>query len=300
LVAVLGSEGFAETEVVRLGASLERGSEHPLAKAVVAGASERGIALAEAKEFRNQPGRGVTGLVDGRAVVVGNQAHLQAVGIDTAPFAADIEKLGGLGHAHVLVAVDGKLAGLLDLADTVRPDAAQALADLRREGLRIVMLTGDSRIAAHAIARQLGIDEVVAGVSPQEKGDAIKRLRAEGRVVAMAGDGINDAAALAEANVGLAMGDGTEVAIESAGITLVKGDLHAILRARRLGRAIVANIRQNLLFAFLYNALAIPIAAGALYPVFGLVLSPMIASAAMSLSSLSVIANALRLRKLAL
>jgi Cu+-exporting ATPase len=300
LVAVLGAEGFAETEVVRLGASLERGSEHPLAKAVVAGASERGIALAEAKEFRNQPGRGVTGLVDGRAVVVGNQAHLQAVGIDTAPFAADIEKLGGLGHAHVLVAVDGKLAGLLDLADTVRPDAAQALADLRREGLRIVMLTGDSRIAAHAIARQLGIDEVVAGVSPQEKGDAIKRLRAEGRVVAMAGDGINDAAALAEANVGLAMGDGTEVAIESAGITLVKGDLHAILRARRLGRAIVANIRQNLLFAFLYNALAIPIAAGALYPVFGLVLSPMIASAAMSLSSLSVIANALRLRKLAL
>jgi len=239
-------------------------------------------------------------VIDGRAVVVGSQAHLQAAGIDAAGFAVDVEKLGALGHAHVLVAIDGKLAGLLDLADTVRPDAAAALAELRREGLRIVMLTGDGQTAANAMAKQLGIDEVVAGVSPQEKGEAIKRLRSEGRIVAMAGDGINDAAALAEANVGLAMGDGTEVAIESAGITLVKGDLHAILRARRLGRAIVGNIRQNLLFAFLYNTLTIPIAAGALYPVFGLVLSPMIASAAMSLSSLSVIANALRLRKLAL
>jgi Cu+-exporting ATPase len=220
--------------------------------------------------------------------------------VDAAGFAAEVEKLGALGHAHVLVGVDGKLAGLLDLADTVRPDAAAALAELRQEGLRIVMLTGDGHAAAQAMAKQLGIAEVVAGVSPQEKGEAIKRLRGEGRIVAMAGDGINDAAALAEANVGLAMGDGTEVAIESAGITLVKGDLHAILRARRLGRAIVGNIRQNLLFAFLYNTLTIPIAAGALYPVFGLVLSPMIASAAMSLSSLSVIANALRLRKLTL
>jgi len=300
LVAVLAAEGFAEAEVLRLGASLERGSEHPLAKAVVAGASARGVALSEAKEFKNQPGRGVTGVVDGRTVVAGNQAHVQASGIEAAGFAAEVEKLGALGHAHVLVAVDGKLAGLLDLADTVRPDAAAALTDLRREGLRIVMLTGDGQVAAKAMAKQLGIDEVVAGVSPQEKGEAIKRLRAEGRIVAMAGDGINDAAALAEANVGLAMGDGTEVAIESAGITLVKGDLRAILRARRLGRAIVANIRQNLLFAFLYNMLTIPVAAGALYPVFGLVLSPMIASAAMSLSSLSVIANALRLRKLEL
>ncbi len=300
LVAILAREGFSEPEVLRLGASLERGSEHPLAKAVVASASERGIALAEAREFKSQPGRGVAGIVEGRAVVVGNQSHVQAAGIDTAPLAPDIERLGGLGHAHVLVAVDGKLAGLLDLADTVRPDAAQALAELRREGLHIVMLTGDSPTAARAIAHHLGIDEVVAGVSPQEKGDAIKRLHDEGRTVAMAGDGINDAAALAAADVGLAMGDGTEVAIESAGITLVKGDLHAILRARRLGRAIVGNIRQNLLFAFLYNTLTIPLAAGALYPVFGLVLSPMIASAAMSLSSLSVIANALRLRKLAL
>ena len=212
----------------------------------------------------------------------------------------EAEKLSTLGHACVLVAVDGKLAGLFNLADTVKPDAARILAELRADGLRVVMLTGDNTNAAEAIARQLGIDEVLAGVSPEQKGEAIKRLRGEGRIVAMAGDGINDAAALTEANVGLAMGNGTDVAIESAGITLVKGDLRAILRARRLGRAILANIRQNLLFAFLYNALAIPIAAGALYPVFGLLLSPMIASAAMSLSSVSVIGNALRLRQVEL
>jgi Cu+-exporting ATPase len=300
LVAVLVANGFAEAELLRLGASLELSSEHPLAKAVVAGANERGIALTETKEFKNQPGRGVSGVVDGHAVVAGNQAYLQASSIDATPFATEVDKLGSLGHAHVLIAIDSKLAGLLDLADTVKTDAAAALAELRFEGLRIVMLTGDSQSAANAIAQKLDITEVMAGVSPQEKGEAIKRLRGEGRIVAMAGDGINDAAALSEANVGLAMGDGSEVAIESAGITLVKGDLRAILRARRLGRAIVGNIRQNLLFAFLYNTLTIPIAAGALYPVFGLLLSPMIASAAMSLSSVSVIANALRLRKLAL
>jgi Cu+-exporting ATPase len=225
---------------------------------------------------------------------------LQAAGVATVDLNPEAEKLSTLGHACVLVAVDGKLAGLFDLADTVKPDAARILAELRADGLRVVMLTGDNTNAAEAIARQLGIDEVLAGVSPEQKGEAIKRLRGEGRIVAMAGDGINDAAALTEANVGLAMGDGTDVAIESAGITLVKGDLRAILRARRLGRAILANIRQNLLFAFLYNALAIPIAAGALYPVFGLLLSPMIASAAMSLSSVSVIGNALRLRQVEL
>jgi Cu+-exporting ATPase len=300
LVAVVTAEGFSEAEVVRLAGSIERGSEHPLARAVVAAAHERGLVLAEPKDFRNEPGLGVTGKVDEQAILAGNQAHLRAAGLDTAPFAAEIEKLASLGHAQVLVAAGGKLAGLLDLADTVKPGAAAALAELRAEGLRIVMLTGDSATAAGAIAGQLGIEEVVAGVSPMQKGEAIKRLRGEGRVVAMAGDGINDAAALAEADVGLAMGNGTDVAIESAGITLVKGDLRAILRARRLGRAIVANIRGNLLFAFLYNALTIPIAAGALYPVFGLLLSPMIASAAMSLSSVSVIANALRLRKIAL
>jgi Cu+-exporting ATPase len=296
LVAAKAMDGFAAADVLRLAGSLERGSEHPLAKAVVAAAQARGLALTEPKEFRNQPGLGVDGTVGETTVLVGNQAHLRVAGIETVPLAVDIERLAASGHAIVLVAADGKLAGLLDLADTVKPGAASALAELRAEGLRIVMLTGDNATAASAIAAELGIEEVVAGVGPQEKGQTIKRLRQQGRVVAMAGDGINDAAALAEADVGLAMGNGTDVAIESAGITLVKGDLGAILRARRLGRAIVANIRGNLLFAFLYNALTIPIAAGALYPVFGVLLSPMIASAAMSLSSVSVIANALRLR----
>ena len=300
LVGVTTAEGFAEAEVLRFAASLERSSEHPLARAIVAAALERKLSLVEPRDFRNQPGLGVTGKVDGRAMLVGNQAHAQQAGIDTAPFAANIERQASLGHAQVLVAAGGKLAGLLDLADTVKPGAAAALAELRAEGLRIVMLTGDTAAAAGAIAARLGIEEVVAGVSPMQKGEAIKRLRGEGRIVAMAGDGINDAAALAEADVGLAMGNGTDVAIASAGISLVKGDLGAILRARRLGRAIVANIRGNLLFAFLYNALTIPIAAGALYPVFGVLLSPMIASAAMSLSSVSVIGNALRLRKVAL
>jgi Cu+-exporting ATPase len=228
--------------------------------------------------------------------MVGSLAHLGAAGVDTAPLADEVAKLAGVGHAVVVVAASGRLAGLLDLADTVRADAKETLAALHAEGLRIVMLTGDQEAAARAVAGQLGIDEVIADVSPVAKAEAIRRLRGEGRKVAMAGDGINDAAALAEADVGLAMGDGTDVAIESAGITLVKGDLRAILRARRLGRAIVGNIRTNLLFAFLYNALTIPLAAGALYPVFGVLVSPMIASAAMSLSSVSVIGNALRLR----
>jgi Cu+-exporting ATPase len=267
---------------------------------VTAEASKRGLALAEVHGFHNQPGRGVSGTVDGHKVLAGSAKLLAEATVDSNRFQADLDQLGRLGHAHILVAVDGQLAGLLELADSVKPDAARAIADLHAEGLRIVMLTGDSQSAAEAIAKEVGIDEVIAQVSPQEKGEAIKRLRSQGRIVAMAGDGINDAAAFAEANVGLAMGDGTDVAIESAGITLVKGDLHAIARARRLGRAVYGNIRQNLLFAFLYNTLTIPIAAGALYPVFGLVLSPMIASAAMSLSSVSVIANALRLRKLAL
>jgi Cu+-exporting ATPase len=296
LASIVTGEGFTEDEVLRLAGSLERGSEHPLAKAVVAAANQRGLVLAEPKDFRSEPGLGVAGAVEGRAVLVGNRAHFAKADIDSAPLAAHVDRLAGAGHAVVLVAVDGKLAGLLDLADTVKPGAAATLTDLRAEGLRIVMLSGDSPAAAAAIAKGLAIDEVIAGVSPLEKAAAIQQLRASGRKVGMAGDGINDAAALATADVGLAMGDGTDVAIASAGITLVKGDLSAILRARRLGRAIVANIRSNLLFAFLYNALTIPIAAGALYPVLGLVLSPMIASAAMSLSSVSVIANALRLR----
>jgi Cu+-exporting ATPase len=300
LARVLPTHELPADEVLRLSASLERQSEHPLAKAVTAEARRRGIELAEVQGFRNQPGRGVAGTVDGRHVLAGNAKLLQEGGIDSGPLTAEVESIGQLGHAHILVGVDGKLAGLLDLADSLKTDARPALEDLRTQGLRIVMLTGDSQSAALAIAKQVGIDDVIAQVSPQEKGDVIKRLRSQGRTVAMAGDGINDAAAFAQANVGLAMGDGTDVAIESAGITLVKGDLRAIARARRLGRAVYGNIRQNLLFAFLYNALTIPVAAGVLYPAFGILLSPMIASAAMSLSSVSVIGNALRLRKLAL
>jgi Cu+-exporting ATPase len=296
LAAVATFGGLADHEVLRLAASLERGSEHPLAKAVVAAARERALPLAEPANFRNQPGLGITGRIGDAEVLIGNQALLRQASIDTTGASAEIERLAGLGHAVVLVAVQGKLAGLLDLADSVKDDARAALNDLRADGLRIVMLTGDHAGAAKAIAAELEIDQVMAEVTPQEKGGAIRRLRQEGRVVGMAGDGINDAAALAEADVGLAMGNGTDVAIESAGITLVKGDLRAILRARRLGRAVVGNIRQNLLFAFLYNALTIPLAAGVLYPVFGILLSPMIASAAMSLSSVSVIGNALRLR----
>lgn len=292
--------GPGEEELLRLAASLERSSEHPLASAVSAEAARRGASLGQVRDFKNHPGLGVSGQVDGHDVRAGNAKLLREAGVDPASLEAAIEDMGRVGHAHILVAVDGRLAGALELADAIKSDARQALVELHQEGLRVVMLTGDSRAAALAIAKELGIDEVVAQVSPQEKGEAIKRLRGEGHVVAMAGDGINDAAAFAQANVGLAMGNGTDVAIESAGITLVKGDLRAIARARRLGRAVARNIRQNLLFAFLYNALAIPVAAGLLYPVLGLMLSPMIASAAMSLSSVSVITNALRLRRVRL
>jgi Cu+-exporting ATPase len=236
--------------------------------------------------------------VDGHAVLAGNEDFLHEAGVDGAPLAALAEEPRMQGHAVVMVAIDGKPAGVLDLADTVKPDAVEALASLRAEGLRLVMLTGDHRAAGQAIARELGIDEVLAEVSPGAKADAVKQLQAQGRVVAMAGDGVNDAPALAQAQVGIAMGSGTDVAMESAGITLVKGDLRGILRARRLSRATLGNIRQNLFFAFLYNSIGVPLAAGVLYPVFGLLLSPMIASAAMSLSSVSVIGNALRLRKL--
>ena len=301
LVGVLVSDGFSEEEVLRLGASLERNSEHPLARAVTAGASATQKRAGGSPRVRQPARPRVSGTVDGRTVMAGNVVHLQAAGIaSTAAFAADIDRLSSWAMPMCWLPSTASWPGYSIWRIPSRPEVASILAELRADGLRIVMLTGDNPTAAKAVATQVGVDEVMAGVSPQEKGAAIKRLRGEGRTVAMAGDGINDAAALAEANVGLAMGDGTDVAMESAGITLVKGDLRAILRARRLGRAVVANIRQNLLFAFLYNVLAIPIAAGALYPVFGLLLSPMIASAAMSLSSVSVIGNALRLRRAAL
>ena len=290
--------GFAPDTVLALAASLERASEHPLAAAIVRGAEEKKLVLWSPQDFRYQAGRGVSGQVDGHAVLAGNESFLREAGVDGAPLVALAEGPRSQGHAVVIVAIDGKPAGVLDLADTVKSSAVEALAGLRAEGLRLVMLTGDHRASGQAIAKELGIAEVLAEVSPGAKADAIKQLQAQGRVVAMAGDGVNDAPALAQAQVGIAMGSGTDVAIESAGITLVKGDLRGILRARRLSRATLGNIRQNLFFAFLYNAIGVPLAAGVLYPVFGLLLSPMIASAAMSLSSVSVIGNALRLRKL--
>jgi Cu+-exporting ATPase len=240
------------------------------------------------------------GQIEGHAVLAGSQAFLREAGVDAATLVALAEEPRRQGHAVVMVAIDGRPVGVLDLADTVKPSAVEALAGLRAAGLRLVMLTGDHRASAQAIARELGITEVLAAVTPGAKADAIKQLQAQGRVVAMAGDGVNDAPALAQAQVGIAMGSGTDVAIESDGVTLVQGDLRGILRARRLSRATLGNIRQSLFFAFLYNAVGVPLAAGVLYPVFGLLLSPMIASAAMSLSSVSVIGNALRLRKLVL
>jgi Cu+-exporting ATPase len=297
LIAVL-AEGFDPDQVLALAASLERASEHPLAAAIVRGAEARQLALSSPQDFSYQPGRGVSGKIDGHAVLAGSEELLRAAGMDIALLVQQAAGPRSQGHAVVLVAIDGKPAGVLDLADTIKATAKQALAGLRAEGLRLVMLSGDHRATAQAIADELGITEVLAEVSPSDKADAIKQLQTQGRVVAMAGDGVNDAPALAQAQVGIAMGTGTDVAIESAGITLVKGDLSGILRARRLGRATLGNIRQNLFFAFLYNSIGVPLAAGVLYPVVGLLLSPMIASAAMSLSSVSVIGNALRLRKL--
>jgi Cu+-exporting ATPase len=283
--------------LLRLAASLERGSEHPLAAAIVRGAEARGLALGAASGFESLTGKGVRGNVEGREVVLGNDALLAGIGIDPAPLAAAAAALRAEGQTVLLAAVGGELAGLLGVADPVKESTPAALAALRAEGLRIVMLTGDSRTTAAAVARRLGIDEVVAEVLPDRKAAAVKELQAKGHVVAMAGDGINDAPALAQAHVGLAMGTGTDVAMQSAPVTLVKGDLGAIVRARRLSRRTMANIKQNLFFAFLYNALGVPIAAGALYPLFQLLPSPMIAAAAMSASSVSVVSNALRLRR---
>jgi Cu+-exporting ATPase len=299
LISVL-AQGFAPDMVLALAASLERASEHPLAAAIVRATEEKQLALSSPQDFRYQPGRGVSGRIDGHAVLAGSENFLRGAGVDAATLAPLTEGPHSQGHAVVMVAIDGKPAGVLDLADTIKPFAVEALAGLRAEGLRLVMLTGDHHAAGQAIAKELGIAEVLAEVSPDDKANAVKRLQAQGRVVAMAGDGVNDAPALAQAQVGIAMGSGTDVAIESAGITLVKGDLRGILRARRLSRATLHNIRQNLFFAFLYNSIGVPLAAGLLYPVFGLLLSPMIASAAMSLSSVSVIGNSLRLRKLKL
>jgi Cu+-exporting ATPase len=297
LLAVVPATGFDEPLILRLAATLERGSEHPLAAAIVRGSEERGLDLGEATQFESVTGKGVRGSVDGRVVALGNLDLMTQLGVALGGLAATAEALRAEGQTVMFIAVDGSPAGLVGVADPIKESTAEALRALHEEGIRIVMLTGDSQTTALAVAGRLEIDEVIAGVLPDQKVEAIKRLQNEGRFVAMAGDGINDAPALARAQVGIAMGTGTDVAMESASVTLVKGDLRGIVRARHLSRQTMRNIKQNLFFAFFYNAAGVPIAAGALYPFFGLLLSPMIAAAAMSFSSVSVIANALRLRR---
>jgi P-type Cu+ transporter len=300
LTSVMALEGWSESDVLRLAASLEQGSEHPLASALVAGAQERNGPLTEVSEFQSVTGKGVTGRVEGRRVALGNRRFMDDLGIAVDALASQAEAQRAEGQTVVFIAVDGKAAGLVSVADPIKTSTPEALQILRAAGIHIVMLTGDSRATAAAIARRLGITDVEAEVLADQKIAVIKRLQAEGHIVAMAGDGVNDAPALAQAQVGIAMGTGTDVAMQSAGITLVKGDLRGIVRARRLSQATMRNIRQNLFFAFVYNALGVPVAAGILYAPFGLLLNPIIASAAMSLSSVSVIANALRLRRVPL
>src|SRR6185369_13366414 len=296
LAAIVVSEAIDELSLLRLAASLERASEHPLGAAVIQGAEERGIELDSVQDFASVTGKGVSGVVDGKRVAVGNSGFLKSIDAALGSLTQRADELRQEGNTVIFVAVDGQAAGLLAIADPIKATTPDAIRALHAEGIRVVMLTGDTRGTADAVARQLGIDEVIADVLPDQKADTIKRLQKEGRVVAMAGDGVNDAPALAQAEVGIAMGTGTDVAMESAGVTLVKGDLRGIVRARAISRLTLANIKQNLFFAFVYNSLGVPLAAGLLYPVFGLLLSPMIAAAAMSLSSVSVIANALRLR----
>jgi Cu+-exporting ATPase len=298
VAVVMPAADRTDSELLRLAASLERASEHPLAGAVTDAAAARGLALAEASDFRYLTGRGVTGTVDGHAVALGNTALLEEIGAGLAhPLTGPAEALRRDGQTVVFVAVDRRVAGLIGVSDPIKESTPEALRLLRRDGVRVLMVTGDSESTAQAVARNLGVDDVMAGVLPDQKAEVVKRLQAAGHIVAVAGDGINDSPALAQAHVGIAMGTGTDVAMQTAGVTLVKGDLRGIARARRLSRTTMRNIRQNLFFAFLYNALGVPVAAGVLYPYFGLLLSPMIASAAMSLSSVSVIGNALRLRR---
>jgi len=296
LVSVQAADGFEADEVLRLAASLERASEHPLAEAIVGGAADKGVKLDPVEDFQSVTGKGVTGKVAGRTVALGSIRLLQDTNTDPGGLVQQAESGRAEGQTVMFVAIDGEAAGLIGVADPIKDSTAEAIESLHAEGVEVVMLTGDNRTTAAAVAGRLGIDRIEAEVLPDRKAAIVKKLQAEGRIVAMAGDGINDAPALAQAHVGIAMGTGTDVAMESAGVTLVKGDLRGIVRARRLSRAVMRNIRQNLFFAFIYNSLGVPVAAGVLYPVFGLLLSPMIAAAAMSFSSVSVITNALRLR----
>jgi Cu+-exporting ATPase len=300
LMTVKTVPGADEARVLRLAAALEQGSEHPLAAAIVGGAIDRGVQIPKAELFESVTGKGVRGRVEGHAVVLGNSRLIEEERLRTTQLDATADELRQQGQTVMFVAVEGVMIGLIGVADPIKETTAEAIKQLHAQGIRIVMLTGDNRTTAEAVARRLNIDEVIPEVLPNQKVEVVKRLQMEGHIVGMAGDGINDAPALAQAHVGIAMGTGTDVAMESAGVTLVKGDLRGIVRARRLSRATMANIRQNLFFAFIYNSIGVPIAAGALYPVSGLLLSPMIAAAAMSFSSVSVIANALRLRQVRL
>ena len=296
VTAIVPAPGWTDAEVLRLAASVERASEHPLALAIVRAAEDRGVATAPVAEFDSPTGKGALGIVEGKRIALGNARFLAEQGVDVAPLAARADELRADGATAIFMGVDGEPAAIFAIADPVKPSTPEALAALKADGIRVVMLTGDNWTTARAVARQLGIDDVEAEVLPDQKSAVVQRYKAEGRIVAMAGDGVNDAPALAAADVGIAMGTGTDVAMESAGVTLLKGDLGGIVRARRLSQATMSNIRQNLFFAFIYNAAGIPIAAGILYPTFGLLLSPVIAAAAMALSSVSVVGNALRLR----
>jgi Cu+-exporting ATPase len=296
VTSIAPAAGWDEAEVLRLAASLERGSEHPLADAILRAAKDRGLTLSEPADFDSPVGKGVLGSIDGRRIALGSGKFLQEQGVDTGGLDAQAEALRADGATAIFMGVDGRAAAVFAIADPIKATTPEAVRLLKAEGVRLVMMTGDNRTTALAVARKLGIDEVEAEVLPQDKAAVVQKLRAEGRKVAMAGDGVNDAPALAAAEVGIAMGAGSDVAIESAGVTLLKGDLQGIVKARRLSRAVMRNIRQNLFFAFVYNAAGVPIAAGLLYPMFGWLLSPAIAAAAMALSSVSVVSNALRLK----
>lgn len=300
LTAIVPRDGVSETDLLQTAATLERSSEHPLALAIVNAATERGIAVGDAQDFDSPVGKGVTGVVNGKKLILGSHRIMEENSIDVSSVTVHAEELRNEGATVIFMAADGHVEGLFAIADPVKATTPEAVKDLVAEGVRVVMLTGDNKTTALAVARRLGISEVEAEVLPEDKSKIVSRLRSEGKIVAMAGDGVNDAPALAAADVGIAMGTGTDVAIESAGVTLLKGDLQGIVRARQLSRATMANIRQNLFFAFIYNAAGVPVAAGILYPSFGLLLSPIIAAAAMALSSVSVIGNSLRLRSAAL
>lgn len=300
LMNVIPADGFDDKTLLAFAASLERGSEHPLAEAIVKGAEEKGIALAKPDNFQSITGKGVTGSVDGKQVALGNLALLESLNIPAAGIKGQADAYRAQGQTVMFVVIDGKAAGLVTVADPIKETSIEAIKQLKADGLRIVMLTGDNKTTAQAVAKKVGIEEVQADVLPDRKNEVVRELQEQGRKVAMAGDGINDAPALAQAQVGIAMGTGADVAMESAGITLLHGDLMGIVKARHLSRATMRNIRQNLFLAFVYNALGVPVAAGILYPFFGILLSPIIASAAMALSSVSVIMNSLRLRSVRL